>query len=378
VKRLLGPAVVLFALICLVLPTMTCSPERPDVTQPAPDEGLSNKLSVRSGNTYTVLVGLEQATQGIDVMAYFPQNVSIHTGDTVHWVLNSNEIHTVTFPDGEAVPELLVPSASVGADPSVSPLAFNPAAVEQVPASGEYSGGIGAYANSGIMGPDPGQVQEFDLTFTATGTFHYICIVHGSPMVGTVDVVSDDEMIPSPNQALAEGRRQMAEALSLVPGVLRDAAGQVMPPEANGDGTLTHTVLLGYSETLTASYGQVQVDLVQFFPKRLTVRPGDTVTFGLSPENLAPHTATFLNGAEEPPLAVFQGGFLYLNPDVLFPSGGNVLARTGTFSSGLLLPGTGATYSLEIGEMTPGLEHFLCLLHDGSGMTGDLMVVPRD
>jgi hypothetical protein len=101
------------------------------------------------------------------------------------------------------------------------------------------------------------------------------------------------------------------------------------------------------------------------------------VTFELPLENVAPHTATFLNGAEERPLAVFEGGFLYLNSEVVLPSGPDVLTRTGVFNSGLLLPGSGASYSLEIGDMKPGLEHFLCLLHDSSGMTGELMVVPR-
>jgi plastocyanin len=109
--------------------------------------------------------------------------------------------------------------------------------------------------------------------------------------------------------------------LSLVPGVVRNAADQVVPPETNSDGTMTHTVLLGYSETVPASYGDVEIDLMQFFPQRLIVRPGDQVTFGMSANNIAPHTITFLNGTEEPALAVYEDGFLYLNGDVFFPSG---------------------------------------------------------
>jgi plastocyanin len=365
-KRLLGHAVVRLVSICVVVPTMAFA---------------SNvKPSASSSQVYTVLVGLEQSNQGIGVMAYFPRSVTIHVGDTVHWVQNSNEIHTVTFLGGVQLPELLLPSATVpGADPAISPLVFNPAVVQQSPLSGsEYSGGVGAFANSGIMGREPGQVQEYDLTFTAEGTFDYVCVVHGFVMSGEVVVVGADQAIASPNQALAEGRKQMAEALSLVPGVVRDAPGEVVLPETtNKDDAVTHTVMVGYSETVTASYGEVQIDLMQFFPNKLTVRPGDTVTFELSLENVAPHTATFLNGAEEPPLAVFEGGFLYLNSAVVSPSGPDVLTRTGVFNSGLLLPGSGASYSLEIGDMKPGLEHFLCLLHDSSGMTGELMVVPR-
>ena len=324
--------------------------------------------------TYTVMVGLEHPNSGIGINAYFPGTVTIHEGDTVHWVQNSNEIHTVTFTDGLPFPELLIP-ATPPADPSVSPLVFNPAAIEQVPVSGVYSGGIGAYANSGIMGREPGQVQEFDLTFPNTGTYHYACIVHGLAMSGNVVVVGADEAIPSPNQAMAEGRKEIAEALSLVPGVVRDAAGQVVAPVVNDDGTVTHTVMLGYSETVTASYGNLQIDLMQFFPDKLQVRSGDTVTFEMSAANIAPHTVTFLNGEEEPALTVFDGGFLYLNPDVFFPSGGDVLTRTGIFSSGLMLPVPGTSYSLVVGDMKSGLERFICLLHDSSGMEGKLTIL---
>jgi plastocyanin len=363
-RHLLGRAVLLVVSVGLLLMTTAF---------------VSKKLEVSSARTYTVLVGLEQPHKGIGVNAYFPQTVTIHVGDTVHWVQNSNEIHTVTFLDGVPLPELLLPSALVmGADPMVSPLVFNPAVVEPaIPPGGEYSGGPGAYANSGIMGHEPGQVGEFDLTFTTEGTFGYVCVVHGFAMNGEVVVVADDEVVPSPNQALAEGRKQMAEAWSLVPGVVRDAAGQVMQPEMNGDGTMTHTVILGYSETVPASYGDVEIDLMQFFPDKLTVRPGDTVTFEMSADNIAPHTATFLNGAEEPALAVFEDGFLYLNPAVLLPAGGTVLDRSDIFNSGLMLPIPGTSYSLEIGEVSPGLLPFLCLLHDASGMKGELMVVTR-
>ena len=341
----------------------------------------AKKLSASSAQTYTVMVGLEKSNKGIGVMSYFPRSVTIHKGDTVHWVQNSNEIHTVTFPDGILPPDLLVPSYEVpGADPNVSPLVFTPFVVNQSPPSGSelIIGGLGGgLANSGIMGREPGQVEEYDLTFVSEGTFGYFCIVHGFAMSGEVVVVGEDQKIASPNQSMAEGRKQMAEALSMVPAVVRDAADQVVPPEMNSDGTMSHTVMVGYSETVTASYGDLEIDLMQFFPDKLTVRPGDTLMFELSANNVAPHTATFLNGAEEPALAVFQNGFLYLNSEVFLPSGAGVLTKTGVFNSGLMLPGSGTTFSLTIGDMKPGLEHFLCLLHDSSGMEGELMVVPR-
>jgi plastocyanin len=362
-RSLLKFSILLALTLCLLLPQTALSAKKPQTASP---------------QTYTVLVGLEQSNQGIGIMAYFPRSVTIHRGDTVQWVQNSNEIHTVTFPDGVFPPDLILPSNEVpGADSTVSPLVFAPAAVLQHPLSGsEYSGGIGGFANSGIMGREPGQVREYDLTFTSEGTFYYMCIVHGSVMSGEVVVAGDDEAIRSPQQAAARGRREMAEALSLVPAVVRHAAEQVVPPQMNGDGTTTHTVMLGYSETPAASYGDVEIDLMQFFPDKLTVRPGDTVTFEMSELNLAPHTATFLNGEKELPLAVSENGFLYLNSEVVFPSGTDVLTRTGLYNSGLMLPIPGASYTLTIGDIKPGLLPFLCLLHDSSGMRGELMVVP--
>jgi plastocyanin len=219
-KRFPDYAVTLLVAIGLPLPALTLASE------PRPDA---------SPQTYTVLVGLEQPGRGFDVEAYFPRSLTIHVGDTVRWVQNANEIHTVTFADGVLVRDLILRSAQVpGADPAISPLLFNPAAADQTPPSGsDFLGGIGGFANSGIMGLAPGQVREYDLTFVAEGTYGYFCVVHGTAMSGQA-------------------------------------------------------------------------------------------------------------------------------------------------SSGLLLPGTPEpTYSLVVGDISPGLLPFSCLLHDASGMTGELMVVPR-
>ena len=91
--------------------------------------------------------------------ANFPGKVTIHVGDTVHWVQNSIEIHTVTFLDGTPAPSLIVP-----ADPNpVSPLMLNPAVAFPTPGNSTMAQG---YANSGVMSNAPGQPRTYDLTFT--------------------------------------------------------------------------------------------------------------------------------------------------------------------------------------------------------------------
>ncbi len=361
-RRILNRSAVLVPMAVLLLATAPLAAKKPPAS---------------SAQTYDVMVGLEQPHKGAGVNAYFPATVTIHVGDTVHWVQNSNEIHTVTFLDGLPLPELIVPSASVpGADPGVSPLVFNPAAVDPViPPGGEYAGGLGAHANSGLMGREPGQAGEFELTFTAEGTFGYICLVHGFTMSGEVVVVSEDEAIPSPNQAMAEGKKQMAESLAQIGSVVRAASAQIQPPVTNPDGSTTHHVWIGYADG--------QIDLMRFFPNKLTVRPGDTVIWEMSPWNEAPHTVTFLNGDPEPGLVIpvpqpSGPPLLYANPTVFFPQQpSSDLTRDGFYSSGVMDPVPGTTFELGIGDMTPGLQRYICLLHDSSGMEGVLMVVPR-
>jgi plastocyanin len=323
--------------------------------------------------TYTVLVGAESVPKGVDVMSYFPDHLTIHVGDTVHWVQNSNEIHTVTFLGTSTLPELIVPAASLGLPSTPSPLVFNPTAVNPTAATSLEA--TTTYVNSGLMGREPGQARSFDLTFTAAGTYHYVCIVHGTMMSGTVTAVGTAVRVPTPGSALALAHRQIAREMAKAPAVLRAAARQERPATKNADGTWTHHIVIGYSKG--------NIDVMGFFPSLVRVHPRDTVQWTMSPADRAPHTVTFLNGQPEPDLVVpvpqaSGPPVLYLNPAVLFPSEPADLTRSGIATSGLLQPGDTTPFSLVVGAaVTPGQLKYLCLLHDTSGMKATLVVLPH-
>jgi plastocyanin len=354
-KRLLIFAILAVLLVGMVLPLSTFAQSQ----MPDPQ-------------TYTVMVGLENTHQGVSITAFFPSHVTIHAGDTVHWQLNTHEIHTVTFgyEQDAALPETLIGPVPGGP----SPFLANPEVTNQVPfGGGAYTGGM---ANSGIMGPDEGEVQAFDLTFPDPGSYLYVCVVHGWIMSGTVEVVDADVAIPSPNQSMAMGQQEMAAARAQVQAVIHNAEAMEVAPMPGPDGTMIYTIQMGYME------GQTM--LARFFPDKVVVRPGDTVVWEMTPFSAAPHTATFLNGNPAPPLFIAvpqtdQLPLLYVDLGTLVPSQPSPdLTREGFYNSGVLLPIPGTTYSLTIDDsMTPGLEPFLCLLHDDSGMVGNLMVVPR-
>jgi plastocyanin len=327
--------------------------------------------SARAQSTYTVLVGAEDTSVGATVNAYFPDTLTIHVGDTVHWQRNAHEIHTVAFLAGTPIPDFLIAAP----DGLPSPVMFNPvAAYPTAPADGQYDGT--SFANSGVIGPDAGQALSFDLTFTTPGTYNYVCLVHGVPMSAKIIVVDNQQEIPSPSEVDQQATRSIDAALAQAPIVLALASFALPPPTANPDGTTTYQVMVGYT------FGHL--DLLHFFPDTLAVNPGDTVMFTLSDADMvAPHTVTFLNGNMSPddvvPVPQDNGPpLLVFNPAVLFPqNAGQPLTKDGIYSSGLFVPGgTTTSFSFQVGNITGDLP-FQCLLHDNSGMLGSLHVLPR-
>jgi plastocyanin len=102
-------------------------------------------------------------------MRFHPGILIIHVGDQVVWTqYAANEAHTVTFvPAGMAIPDFPSPQ-------SVTP-------------SGNATSYDGTgYFNSGLLLPG----QSYVLTFTKSGMYTYLCILHDDlNMVGYVEVL---------------------------------------------------------------------------------------------------------------------------------------------------------------------------------------------
>jgi plastocyanin len=327
-----------------------------------------------SGQTYTVLVGVDDKTTGAAVDAYFPATIHIHVGDTVLWKKNANEIHTVTFLGSmPKAPDLLVPmpNAPQGAM-MINPQAGFPAMPSK---DGTYDGT--GFANSGIIGPDQGQATQFSLTFTKAGTYSYTCIVHGvEDMKGTV--VVDDASMSVPTQADddAQAKTEMAALIAKIPAIAKAATAEIPADAKNADGSTNHFVLVGYTD------GQIDLDF--FFPQTLQVKTGDTVTWVFSKQDVAPHTISFLNGATAPAMVKpipqpNAAPLLTFDPFVAMPQNADKpLTNMGVFSSGILDPTAPGPHQfmLKVGNYVGTLQ-YQCLLHDDLGMTGTLTVVQK-
>ncbi len=319
--------------------------------------------------TYTVLVGWDNGQQNAMINAYFPSALTIHKGDTVKWVLNSMEFHTVTFLHGANISSVPFIEILPGLPPVLNPQAAFPS----VPSGSNYDGS--SFLNTGLMNPsgDPKNPTSFSLTFTATGTFDYLCLVHGTAMSGTIVVVNSSTPVMSPAQVSGLAKAELASFQPKIAAAIATAFSTEVAPVILDNGSTKYTVLVGYSDATG------QVDLMNFFPNHVVAHPGDTIEWKLSPTNDAPHTVTFLNGNPDPALIIPLAGHLVINPAILIPVNvGGTLNHTDFFHSGFMDPTNPAmtpqSFTLKIGSQT-GTFDYQCLLHDTSGMFGNVQVV---
>jgi plastocyanin len=278
--------------------------------------------------TWHVRVGAETPNMAVTAMAFLPKEVWVDAGDTIHWTSNSAEPHTVTFlAPGKTLPEF---------DP------FNP--TQTTPRGPSTYNGT-TYTNSGIMATEPiftftKPESAYNLTFTKVGNFTYYCLLHGRMMTGTVHVRPAGTAYPYTQHDYDRAGTHQARAI-LEDG--RDAWRQVKQHQS----TTGHTVQVGVEgEGFAVS---------RFVRERVVVHRGDTVSFFVAGPG-APHTVTF--GKEPPGLAILK------------PSGDRTHYAGGNLNSGVLVPGS----PFAVTFTKTGTFHYICAIHDGMGMVGDVVV----
>jgi plastocyanin len=168
---------------------------------------------------------------------------------------------------------------------------FNPAAA--FPAGGPIYDGSGVL-NSGLnVLLSPG--QNFAPTFTAPGTYDFLCLVHPMMMKGTLTVQEAGAAVPHEQvdvDAIAAdeiGKQiELGQALAATHG---DAA---TPTSGTSGGTVW--------DVQAGDEGDEFV-LLRYFPDPLTIKAGDTVRW-TDASKMEPHTVTFLGGEAPPDLVV--------------------------------------------------------------------------
>ena len=302
------------------------------VTALAVPAALSSNASAATTSplTWQVRVGAESPDMAVSAMAFLPKDVWVDVGDTVHWTAGSAEPHTVTFlKPGDTLP------------------GFDPTDSSQVGPAGPSSYDGTKYTNSGIIATQPififtDPAPSYDLTFTKIGEFTYYCLLHGAMMTGVVHVSAPGTAYPYTQQDYNRAGNHQAEA-ALFAG--RTAYRQAKQAHA----TTGSQVLVGIDGE---GFG-----VMRFVRDNVVVHVGETVSFSTAGPG-APHTVTF---GQEPPF-----------PGILGQSGDPTDYSGGDLNSGVLAPGVPFTVTFT----AAGKYHYICAIHDGMGMVGDVVVVP--
>src|SRR5438132_13681988 len=212
-----------------------------------------------------VIAGAQSVDMGHQALAFLPNELWIHSGESVTWAFPTGEIHTVTF----LRPSQVRPPFQVGC-PGTTPTG-SPATAATCVNSGILAGGA-----------------SYTVTFPTAGNFKLVCLVH-SNMSGVVHVLSPAETLPHDQSFYnREARRERSELLSdgdrledrgnaIAQRTFREHRGNEGNDEGDDEGTSRAAVTAGIGEILAPSGGGTStVSVVRFLRDRIVVRVGQT------------------------------------------------------------------------------------------------------
>jgi plastocyanin len=293
---------------------------------------------------------------------FYRRTVTIHQGDSVRWQFRG--FHNVVFPArGRRPPPFFAADSSTpiqgAADAAGQPFFFNGRPRQIIDSRSAVPQGGRAHSPSRLYGsgiPQGDTARPYTLKFNRRGSFGYLCSVHPG-MKGTVRVVRRGARIPTRAQDLSAAKAQRGAQQRLARRLAR-------PDVPSGE-------VLGGSNRGLVAY-------LKFFPSRLTVDAGDSVTFRV-PGRQEPHTFSFgpeafltdivrnqitpVPNPSGPPTIVFDPRVVFPSDPPPLPAHAPAIHGNGFLSTGVLARGTPAGTSASIRFSTPGSYDYICFIH---------------
>jgi plastocyanin len=297
---------------------------------------------------WTASVGAQSNDLGRQALAFLPNEMWIHAGDSITWTAVTDEPHTITF----LIANQIRNPFDVGC-PGYSP--------DNSPFDG----------TSCVSTPPIVNGQTFTVIFPAAGNFKLSCLFHEN-MQGTVHVLELSEKLPH-DQAFYD-KQAKSDSKALLHDMLEDMG------RAHGDHQPSNAVTVGNGEIVSTGGGSHTLSVMRFMQSAVTIHKGDTVEW-TSGDPITPHTITF--GVE--PLDLFDP-----SANVTVDTDGSRQATISSTSDnvhsgfiqaspqdriGLAQAPLGVT-RFRVTFTKPGTYPFICALHDDLGMKGTVTVLP--
>jgi plastocyanin len=314
--------------------------------------------SAASATEWNAWVGAQTADQGGQALAFLPNELWIHAGDSIRFTFSTNEVHTVSFlKPGQTRPPAF---SLVGVNGNVF-----------VGCPGTTPDGS-SFDNSACVTSGPSTTgQTYTVNFPSANNFKLVCLVH-TRMTGAIHVLLPSQTLPYDQDFYdRQGHNQTAELLS-------DAAGLGGRGNSDAQHSAANEVTAGISAILATGGGSQTTSVMRFLGATTVVRVGDTVEW----TNLSTpvfHTITF---GTEPTNDMPPSTGVTVDSDGV--RHGVVSSPNDSVNSGFIGAPNQETVGQPEGPLdftrfrvtftAPGTFHYICALHDNLGMVGTVIV----
>ena len=325
--------------------------------------GLSN--AVQAQQNWNATVGGQSADMSKQAVAFLPNEIWIHAGDSITWSFASEDINTVTFLTVGQV----YPFDDTQGCPPIAP-------------SGSPFDGSSCVSSAPLM-----LGQTYQVIFPKAGNYEIVCLVHAQ-MFGVIHVLDPALSLPYDQAFYDEEAKEQLKAL------LEDADRHQHHAEHQhsvGDmfsskvSSPTKSVTAGVGEIASTAGGQQSFSLVRFINGTVTIHAtetvewtnldpeiGHTITFGVVPQDLidpscSPNcvVSTDPDGAPHATITSTQQNVHSGLIAALFEDEPGV-------PQGPVSPAT----RFRITFTRPGTYPYVCAFHDNLGMDGTVIVLP--
>ena len=297
---------------------------------------------------WTATVGAQSNDKGFQALAFLPNEIWIHAGESITWTFGADEIHTLTLLKADQTrPFFLEGCPGFSTDPAT------------------FDG------STCVTTPPMVKGQTFTVVFPSAGNFKLSCLVHEN-MDGRIHVLTAAEPLPH-DQAFYD-KQAASQRTELLSDARDDAHGCHAPANS------LHSVTAGAGEVTANAGGSSTVSALRFSHDNIRIRAGQTVEWD-DQDPVTPHTITF--GTEPEDL---------LNPsaDVTVDTDGArhaiIDSTSDTTHSGFIVAAPQERLGLTQAPLgvtrfrvtfpNAGTFPYICALHDGLGMVGQVTVSP--